>query len=174
MMNDRMKQFAEGDLEAFEAVFREFQGRVYGWIVRLVREPATAEDLTIETFWRIYKSRGRFDTRLDFGAWAYRIATNVALSHLRQRPPMDQLDGDVPQAVRVNPAEQGEKRESIRRALLSLPPRFQLVATMALIEQRSHQEIGAALEISTGTVKSRLFRATRLLRRKLEQMGVTR
>lgn len=169
-----MKQFAEGDLDAFEEVFREFQGRVYGWIVRLVREPSVAEDLTIETFWRIYKNRRRFDTQRDFGAWAYRIAVNAALSHLRQRPGMAQLDGDVPQAVRVNPAEQSEKRESIRSALLSLPPRFQLVATMALIEERSHREIAEALEISTGTVKSRLFRATRLLRRKLEQMGVTR
>lgn len=173
-MNDRMKQFAEGDPEAFEEVFREFQARVYGWILRLVREPSAAEDLTIETFWRIYKSRGRFDAKLDFGAWAYRIATNVALSHLRQRPQMDQLDGDVPQTARATPAEQSEKRESIRSALLSLPPRFQLVATMALIEEKSHQEIADALEISTGTVKSRLYRATRLLRRKLEQMGVTR
>ena len=170
---DRMKRFAAGDIEAFEAVFREYQGRVYGWIIRLVRDPAAAEDLTIETFWRIHRSCRRFDIRRDFGGWAYRIAANVALSYLRHRPPMVQLPGDVPDSCTPNAAEQRERREKIRSALLSLPTRFQVVATMALIEERSHREIADALGISPGTVKSRTFRAVRLLRRKLEQMGVT-
>jgi len=93
--------------------------------VRLVREPATAEDLTIETFWRIYKSRGRFDTRLDFGAWAYRNRHQRCIEPSAAKTSAGPiLNGDVPQATRANPAEQSEKRESIRSALLSLPPDF--------------------------------------------------
>lgn len=169
---DRWQKFAEGDLEAFEAVFREFQGRVYGWIFRMVRDTGVAEDLTVETFWRIYKARRRFDHNGSFGAWTYRIATNLALDHLRQKPRMVQIEEEVRQEARADPVEQREHREKIRSALLSLPPRFQVVVTMSLIDQRSHQEIAEALRISTGTVKSRVFRAVRLLRRKLEQMGV--
>lgn len=170
---DRMRRFAEGDLEAFESVFREFQGRVYGSIVRLVRDPGTAEDLTVETFWRIYRSRHRFNPEYDFGGWAHRIAVNLALSHLRQRRPPVSLTTDVPDSPAPDTVEQREKREQVRNALLSLPPRFQEVVTLSLIEQRSQAEIAMALGISIGTVKSRSFRALRLLRRKLQQMGVT-
>lgn len=55
-----LERFAQGDLEAFEALFRQFQGEVYGWIVRIVRDRGIAEDLTVETFWRIYRAHGRF------------------------------------------------------------------------------------------------------------------
>jgi RNA polymerase sigma-70 factor (ECF subfamily) len=85
---------------------------------------------------------------------------------------MVQLASDVRQESEADPAVRSEQREKIRSALLSLPPRLQIVATMSLIDQRSQQEVAEALGISTGTVKSRTFRAVRLLRRKLEQMGV--
>jgi hypothetical protein len=53
---EMLRQFCRGDLDAFEALFRQHQGEVYGWIVRIVRDPAAAEDLTIETFWRIHRA----------------------------------------------------------------------------------------------------------------------
>jgi RNA polymerase sigma-70 factor (ECF subfamily) len=56
-----LQRFATGELEAFETLFRQFQGEVYGWIVRIVRDPTSAEDLTVETFWRIYRAHARFD-----------------------------------------------------------------------------------------------------------------
>src|SRR5262252_9533897 len=56
-----LERFAAGDVEAFEALFRPHQCEVYGWILRIVRDPATAEDLTIETFWRMYRAHARFD-----------------------------------------------------------------------------------------------------------------
>ena len=56
--------------EAFERLFRDYQAAVFGWIVRIVRDRAAADDLTIETFWRIYRTRDRFDESRDFGAWA--------------------------------------------------------------------------------------------------------
>ena len=63
-----LKRFRQGDPEAFEALFQRFQGEVYGWIVRIVRDASVAEDLTVETFWRIYQARGRFDSEASFGA----------------------------------------------------------------------------------------------------------
>ena len=76
---DLLERFAAGDLEAFEVLFRQHQSQVYAWIVRIVRDSGIAEDLTVETFWRIYRSRARFDPAGNFGAWAYRIASNAAL-----------------------------------------------------------------------------------------------
>ena len=53
-MDAGLERFATGDVDAFEALFRQYQGELYGWIVRIVRHPGAAEELTIETFWRIY------------------------------------------------------------------------------------------------------------------------
>jgi RNA polymerase sigma-70 factor, ECF subfamily len=170
-------QFAAGELEAFEMLFRQFQGEVYGWIVRIVRDPGAAEDLTVETFWRIYRARARFDPARSFGAWARRIATNVALDHLKSarvvRPynDADRLGENVAAKAVLNPGVQREIRERTRRAFQQLPAKLQIVATLALMEERPHSEIAETLNISTGAVKSRLFRAVRLLRKKLRNLG---
>jgi RNA polymerase sigma-70 factor (ECF subfamily) len=81
---DLLERFARGDLEAFELLFRQFHRDVYGWLVRLTRNPAAAEDLTVEVFWRIYRAHARFDPSRSFGAWARRIASNAALDYLRR------------------------------------------------------------------------------------------
>jgi DNA-directed RNA polymerase specialized sigma24 family protein len=82
---DLERRFAAGDLDAFETLFRRHQAEVFGWIVRMLRDGPLAEDATIETFWRIYRARARFDGQHEFGAWARRIATNVAIDFLKAR-----------------------------------------------------------------------------------------
>ena len=62
-----LARFAAGDLDAFETIFREHQAEVFGWILRIVRQRALAEDATIETFWRIYRARAHFDATRGFG-----------------------------------------------------------------------------------------------------------
>jgi len=169
---DLLERFARGDLEAFEILFREFQGRVYAWIFRYVRDSGVAEDLTIETFWRIYRSRQRFDPERDFGGWAHRIALNLAFGYLRRAPQPASLMDDPPQRTGADPALQREERETILRAFLNLPMRLQLVAAMALIEERPYEEIARELQIPLGTVKSRVWRATKILRKKLAETGI--
>src|SRR6266849_6230891 len=78
-----LEQFAAGDVDAFEELFRQYQSEVYRWIVRLVRNPGVAEELTVETFWRIHRNQKRFDARRPFGPWARRIATRVAIDYLK-------------------------------------------------------------------------------------------
>ena len=79
-------EFANGDREAFAWLFREHQQEVCRWILRIVRDRAAAEDLTIETFWRVYKAHAHYDPARSFEAWVRRIATNVALSYLKHQP----------------------------------------------------------------------------------------
>src|SRR5271167_3154153 len=90
-----LQRFATGDPDAFESLFRQHQKAVYAWIVRIVRDSGIAEDLTVETFWRIYRSRARFDPAGNFGAWAYRIANNAALDHLRKSRRETKLPPDL-------------------------------------------------------------------------------
>ena len=171
-----LEQFTRGDTEAFETLFREYQSEVYGWIARIVRDPGAAEDLTLETFWRIYRARARFDPRRPFGAWARRIATNLALEHLSRRRTERPLDDSLSMRAAAHPtpdpAVGSEVRAKVVAAFGELPARLRAAATLAMIEEMPYAEIGDALGISTNGVKSRVFRAVRLLRRSLEKRGV--
>ena len=184
-----LAQFAAGELEAFETLFRRFQGEVFRWIVRIVRDPAAAEDLTVETFWRIYRAHARFEPERSFGAWARRIASSVAIDYLKtarwreaQLPEswpvesaQDPRAGNpaIQNPAISNPAIQRELRERTQLAFQQLPAKLRAVAALALIEECPHSEIAEALNISTAAVKSRLFRAVRILRNKLGNLDTT-
>ncbi len=167
-----LERFAAGDLEAFEALFRQHQKEVYFWIVRIVRDSGIAEDLTVETFWRIYKSRARFRPDGNFRAWARRIATNAALDHLRSARHETALPDDLASAPREDPAIRGEQRKQLKEAFYQLAPKYRLVATLALIEEEPYESIAQAVGISAGLVKIRVFRAVRMLRKKLSLLRV--
>src|ERR1700704_1515102 len=167
-----LERFAAGDLEAFEALFRARQKEVYAWIVRIVRDHGIAEDLTVEAFWRIYKSRSRFQPAGNFRAWARRIATNAALDHLRTTRRETELPEDLASAGTADPAVRRETRERIKQAFFQLPAKYRLVATLALIEEEPYKNIGEAAGISIALVKVRVFRAVRMLRKKLNSLGV--
>jgi RNA polymerase sigma factor (sigma-70 family) len=180
--SDVLRQFARGDLDAFETLFRRHQAEVYRWIVVIVRDPGLAEDLTVETFWRIHRAHGRFDPARSFEAWARRIATNTALDHFksashsfaRHTQSWDAPDPPkhLPQAKLPDPGITQEVRTKTAQAFRQLPPKLQVVATLALIEEQPYKEIAETLGISVGAVKLRVFRALRLLRKELIQQGI--
>ena len=167
-----LERFTRGDLDAFEAIFRQFQADVYAWIFRIVRNKATAEDLTLEAFWRIYKARARFDPARPFGAWARRVATNVALDHLKTQRTLLELHEGMSVTEDRDPALQREIAAGIQRAVNELPDKLRVVAILGLIEERPYAEIANALGISEAGVKTRVFRAVRKLRRRLTELGI--
>lgn len=168
-----LERFAHGDEDAFEALFRQYQGEVFGWVMRVVRDRGIAEDLTVEAFWKMHRAHARFDPARSFGAWARRIATNLALDHLRKARREVPLMVDTPDVVRANPAIQRETREQIATAFQGLKPKLRIVATLSLIEEVPHREIAEALGISEGAVRVRLFRATKVLREQLKERGAS-
>jgi RNA polymerase sigma-70 factor (ECF subfamily) len=175
--SDPLDRFRLGDLDAFESLFRLHQRAVYGWILRIVRNPAAAEDLTVETFWRIYQAHARFEVTRGFEPWARRIATHAALDWLRVRRPESELTADLiadlPFAATADPGVTAEIRLKTAQAFARLPPRLRVAAILAVIEEQPHKEVAAALGISAAAVKLRVFRALRLLRKDLEKQGIT-
>ena len=168
---DLLERFVKGDQDAFESLFRRFEREVFGWILRIVRDRSAAEDVLVETFWRAYRGRARFDSSRSFGAWMRRIATNAALDQLAvARRDALRRGSHVPR-TESTPASDGV-RESIQIAFQRLPAKLQIVATLALIEERPYAEIADALDLPIGTVKSRVFRATAALREALARMGI--
>jgi RNA polymerase sigma-70 factor (ECF subfamily) len=167
-------RFIRGDRAAFETLFRTFESDVYRWILRIVRDDSVAEDGVVEAFWRCYRSRARFDPSRSFGAWMRRIATHVAidLSNTARRHHWTQIKETAATSLTHADSSIGATRlalsDAIARAFDALPPKLRVVATLALIEECPHGEIAAALGVPIGTVKSRLFRATRKLRKELD------
>ena len=171
-----LNDFRQGDVDAFEALFRLHQRAVYGWILRIVRNAAAAEDLTVETFWRIHRAHDRFQPEYPFGPWARRIATRAALDWLRAQRPEVELTAEMartlPSAPTGNPGIAAEIRCKTALAFSRLPPSLRAAAILAVVEEQPHKEVAAALGITVGAVKLRVFRALRLLRKDLERQGI--
>ena len=168
-----LERFAAGDVDAFEALFRQHQGEVYRWIMRIVRNTGIAEDLTVETFWRMYRAHARFDPATgNCGAWLRRIATNAAIDHLRQARHEVPLPDDLPAEAQQPPGEQRALRHELLRAMNRLSPRVRAVVLLALVEEEPYGRIAEALGISENAVKVRVFRGVRMLRKTLSQAGV--
>ena len=169
---DLLQRFAAGNLDAFESLFRTHQACVYRWIVRIVRDPATAEDLTVETFWRAHRAHAQFRTDGNFGAWLRRIATNLALDLLRRSRTQAPLAEEYPADPQPDRVVQSETRRAIQQALASLSPKLRIVVQLGLVEDEPYQAIGEALGISETAVKLRMYRGVRIMRKKLERLGV--
>jgi RNA polymerase sigma-70 factor (ECF subfamily) len=169
---ETLMAFRQGDLSAFELLFRRHQRQVFGWILRIVRNPAIAEEIAVETFWRIYRSRQRLDPARGFEGWARRIATHAAVDYLRTLKPETELPPELQEPPRADPAVTGEIRRKTALAFGRLPPKLRAAATLAVIEERPHKEVAHALGITVAAVKLRVFRALRLLRKDLAQQGI--
>jgi len=169
-----LERFAAGDQEAFESLFRQHQGDVFRWVVRMVRNRAAAEDLTVETFWRAYRAHARFDAKKgSWCGWLRRIATNVALDYLRTMKREVPLEDQAVEEARVEQSTaQRELRQKILAAINRLTPKLRAVTLLALVEEEPYREIAEALGISENAVKVRVFRAVRILREELEKARV--
>jgi len=118
----------------------------------------------------MHRAHSRFDPARPFGAWARRIATNVALAHLKRRRPAAELPPDLAAEPAADPAVRGELAGRIEAAFRGLSARLRTVARLALIEEQPYQNIAEALGLSIGAVKTRVFRAVRILREELRDL----
>jgi len=181
---DRLKK---GDASAFETLVEERSGEIYGLLYRLTENTEEARDLTQETFLRAFQNIEHFRGEADLRTWIYRIAINQArnrwrwwrrrrrdvtvsldfASDQRNRPLVATLRserGDTPEQDTLA----HERERVLRKALIGLRRVYREAVILRDIEGLTYEEVAAALQISVGTVKSRLARGRRELRNKLE------
>jgi RNA polymerase sigma-70 factor (ECF subfamily) len=160
----------KGDVRAFERLYREHLGRVYGLCLRMTGNVAQAEDCTQQAFIKAWGALKSFETRSTFGTWLHRIAVNVVLGQRRSRKeqppvePLEPLEDSADAAVLDTPVE----IEEIEEAIASLPPGARDVLVLAGIYGHSHGEVAQMLGIAEGTCKAQLHRARQMLRDRLE------
>src|SRR3569833_2261693 len=138
-----LSRFQQGDVDAFETLFRMHQRAVQGWVMRIVREPSAAEDVTIEAFWRMHQSHARFDPERGFEPWARRIATHAALDWLRRQKPETGMDPEqwstVAASAESDPALTAEIRTRTAQAFSRLPAKLRIAALLAIVEEQPHK-----------------------------------
>jgi RNA polymerase sigma-70 factor (ECF subfamily) len=159
-----------GDTRAFERLYREHVGRVYGLCLRMTRQPALAEDCTQETFINAWRALAKFETRSALGTWLHRIAVNVTLAKRRKSAryetvPEADAEEEVsePQWTLETPVEV----EEIEEAIGSLPDGARDALVLHALYGYSHIEAAQMLGVAEGTCKAQLHRARKLLRERL-------
>ncbi len=175
---DLIRQCQKGDVQAFRHLVEHYEGRIYGLACSILGDPEAARDAAQEAFVRMYKALGNFEGRSNFYTYLYRITTNVCLTFAQReqrRPDRVSIEGmqeasdmaldrflgtDEPQ----NDIERIGLREEIQKVLDCLSPEHRAVVVLKDIEDLSQEEIADVLDVSVGTVKSRLSRARARLR----------
>ena len=159
-----------GDLGAFETLYRDHVGRVYAVSLRMVADPALAEELTQEAFVRAWRRLASFRGTSAFGTWLHRLAVNVVLDALRARRRWHERFTDEPPArPPAAPARDPAGAMDLERSIARLPPRARAVFVLHDIEGYKHREIARLLDVSVGACKAHLHRARRRLREELER-----
>ena len=166
-----------GDAEAFEAIVRSYQKRVYGVALRMTRRHEVADDIVQETFVRAYSHLDRFEVGRPLAPWLTRIAANLCINYLTAAARREQqfAEGDGPAAEPPAPRADGEPeplaellslefRRALDASVQKLPPDQRIVFDLKVHEEMRYEEIADTLDISTGTVMSRLFRARQKLK----------
>ncbi|HVF49225.1 MAG TPA: sigma-70 family RNA polymerase sigma factor [Pyrinomonadaceae bacterium] len=175
-----------GDEAAFAELVRRYRNQITNYIYRITNDYEASVDLAQETFIRLFRAADRYQQSHAFSTYIYRIATNLAISELRRRKRrrlvsltgffQGREQGAEPSELDVADARplqdttliDDERRAAVARAIATLPDKYRAPLILRDVEGRSYDEIARILEMSEGTVKSRINRARTFLRDKLQ------
>lgn len=163
----------KGDKRAFDLLVLKYQHKIAKLIMRYVRDPAEALDVSQEAFIKTYRALPKFRGDSAFYTWLYRIAINTAKNHLvamKRRPVDFEVDLQDPDSYEINArlqdvdtpdriAQREELRETVEDAIAGLPEELRIAIVLREIEGMSYEEIARAMDCPVGTVRSRIFRA---------------
>ena len=176
-----VKRVQKGDKGAFDLLVLKYQHKIVNLVMRYVRDPDLALDITQEAFIKAYRALPRFRGDSAFYTWMYRIAVNTAKNHLaaQRRRPMDvELDLQDPEQYDLHAKlkETGtpegvtlsnELKEIVERAIAALPEDLRTAIILRELEGMSYEEIAQTMECPVGTVRSRIFRARDAIAKKV-------
>lgn len=155
----------QGDKHAFSELVTRHQDAVYRFLMRLTRMPDTALDLTQDTFLRAYQGMQGWQPDAQWKTWLFRIARNLTIDLLRREQRVrfveltDEHDTICPDAGPEAKMETIQRYRMLEKALSALVPEHREILLLREIEDMPYEEIAAVLDISLGTVKSRIARA---------------
>ncbi len=169
-MVDLVQKARDGDVLAFERIYRLHVGRVFALCRRLATDPGLAEELTQDTFVRVWHRLDTFEPGTHFHSWLFKVALNVVLADRRARGRRARREIAVDDPDRLETRSWRPEPRSgldLERAIAQLPAGARQVFILYDVEGFRHDEIATHLEITPGTSKAQLHRARKLLREAL-------
>lgn len=173
---------AGGSEDAYEVLIQRYQQPVFSLVCRLMNDPGDAPDVVQEVFLKVFRSIGSFRGNSSLKTWIYRIAVNEAYNHRRwfcrhqrQEVALGSDDGPLTFEGMTDPgrspfeqAADQETRALVEQALDKVNPKFRAAVVLRDIEDLNYEDIATVLDVSLGTVKSRIMRGREALRKILE------
>jgi RNA polymerase sigma-70 factor, ECF subfamily len=178
----------KGSQDAYRELVKRFERPVYSLIVRMVQDPATAEDLAQEVFVKAFRRLNTYDPQWKFSSWLFKIAHNTTIDHLRRGTPETvpleteeddagghrSLSAVLADETVENPQAAAERRDlarSLERAISSLRPEYRQAVLMFYAHGASYQDICEVTGLPLGTVKTNLHRARKELAQAMTSLG---
>jgi RNA polymerase sigma-70 factor (ECF subfamily) len=174
----------KGDTLAFNRLVLKWERPIYNLTLRMLQDPAEAEEAAQDVFLAAFKSVRRFRQDARFSTWLYRIAVNHCITRLRRRPPgvhysLDDSSDSVPLSAKLTArdSQEGdffrvESQKKVRSALAFLPADQRAVVELKFFQELTFEEIAAVVEAPLSTVKSRLYSGLEMLKVRLGALGL--
>jgi RNA polymerase sigma-70 factor (ECF subfamily) len=172
-------RIAGGDRLAMQVLFARHHVRVYRFVLRLVRNEATAEDLISDVFLDVWRQAGKFEGRSAVSTWMLSIARFKALSALRRRPEQE-LDDETAEQIEDQSDDpevalaKKDKAAVLRQALSKLSADHREIVDLVYYHEKSVEEVAGIVGIPEATVKTRMFYARKKLSELLKEQGIDR
>jgi RNA polymerase sigma-70 factor (ECF subfamily) len=172
-------RIAGGDRLAMQVLFARHHVRVYRFVLRLVRNDATAEDLISEVFLDVWRQAGKFEGRSAVSTWMLSIARFKALSALRKRPELE-LDDETAERIEDQADDpetalaKKDKGALLRQCLTALSAEHREIVDLVYYHEKSVEEVARIVGIPEATVKTRMFYARKKLSELLKERGIDR
>jgi RNA polymerase sigma-70 factor, ECF subfamily len=170
------KVAAEGDMGAFEEIYKRHHRRVYSICLRMLQSPSEAEDLTQDVFIQLYRKIGSFRGDSAFTTWLHRMTVNQVLMHFRKRTVKYEKtteEGDTPDQMVTGTSNPNKMRIvdkiALDNAIQQLPNGYKNVFVLHDVEGFEHEEVARILGCSVGTSKSQLHKARLKLQKLLQK-----
>lgn len=169
-----IERVAKGDEEAFAALYRLLEARVYRFILSKLNDSFEAAEILNETFLEVWRSAGNYQGRSKPTTWIFGIAYHKVMDRYRKQKPeiltdpalLEQVDESADQAATLEALEEGGH---LRFCLDELKPAMRAVMELAFFEDLPYREIAEVVDCPEGTVKTRIFHAKEALRHCLTQ-----
>jgi RNA polymerase sigma-70 factor (ECF subfamily) len=180
-----VERVQSGDREAFSLLVSKYQRKLLRLVMRLVRDPAEAEDVTQEAFIKAYRALPNFRGDSAFYTWLYRIGVNTAknwlVAHGRRMPVMSEIVDDETDGIEGGVLLRDDETpdrvlmsrqigETVNAAMEALPEDLRTAISLREIEGLSYEEIAQVMDCPIGTVRSRIFRAREAIAARLKPL----
>jgi RNA polymerase sigma-70 factor (ECF subfamily) len=169
-----MERFLRGEVEGFNLLVENYKVRLFNLLYRLTGTREEAEDILQETFLRVYREKESYDFNYSFSTWIYTIALNLCrnLYRKKNRAKFTSLDNllSQPDSNSDNFGNKSRLSSILEKVISTLPLKYKKVFLLRDVDQLSYEDIALTLDIPIGTVKSRVNRARRILKKKMRPM----